>query len=137
MYGGLPMTEPCCVWPWSSSFLARPKSVILGTHPVPVPVPVPVPDSFFPYSLPPPDLEDRHDVGVLQPRDRLRLGAEAGRLIVVGVRGQDHLQRDQAAGTDLAGLVDDAHAAAAQLRQDLVTGRAVRPPAPPIGGRVW
>ena len=39
----------------------------------------------------PPDLEDRHDVGVVQPRRRLRLAAEAlQRLAVAGhVAGQD------------------------------------------------
>ena len=36
--------------------------------------------------------------------------------------GQDHLQGHQAIQAHLAGLVDDAHAAAAQLAQDLVAG---------------
>ena len=38
------------------------------------------------------------------------------------VAGQDHLQGDEAVEPDLAGLVDDAHAAAAQLAEDLVAG---------------
>ena len=38
--------------------------------------------------------------------------------------GQDHLEGDDAVEPELAGLVDDAHAAAAQLAQDLVAGDA-------------
>ena len=41
-----------------------------------------------------------------------------------GVRaGQDHLQGDQAVQAELPGLVDDAHAAPAELAEDLVAGR--------------
>ena len=34
--------------------------------------------------------------------------------------GQDHLEGDEAVEADLPGLVDDAHAAAAELAEDLV-----------------
>src|SRR5262249_21123181 len=62
---------------------------------------------------------DLHDVGVLQPGDRLRLAAEP--LAVLGGGegpGQDDLQGDGAVEPGLPGLVDDAHAAAAQLFED-------------------
>jgi hypothetical protein len=66
---------------------------------------------------------DLHDVGVLESGNGLSLRAEAGQVGAAGVvAGQDHLQRHQAAQADLTGLVDDAHAAAAQLAQDLVAG---------------
>ena len=68
-------------------------------------------------------MEDLDDVGVLEPGDRLGLGEEAGGGLGRGVgAGQDHLQGAGAVEPDLAGLVDDAHAAAAQLAQDLVAG---------------
>ena len=65
------------------------------------------------------DLVDLHDVGVLQPGDGLGLGAEAGQLLPspACAAGQDHLEGDEAVEPDLPGLVDDAHAAAAQLAQ--------------------
>ena len=69
------------------------------------------------------DVEDLDDVGVLELGDGLGLGQEAGGGLGAGVRaGQDHLQGDDAVEPDLAGLVDDAHAAAAQLAHDLVAG---------------
>ena len=64
---------------------------------------------------------DLHDVGVLQAGDGLRLGQEAAHGLVVGMgTRQDHLQDAGAFQEDLPGAVDDAHAAAAQLAQDLV-----------------
>ena len=73
---------------------------------------------------------DLDDVRVVQPGDGLGLGQEAdGRLGPGVVAGQDHLQGDEAVEPDLAGLVDDAHAAAAQLAEDLVAGDA--PGGPP------
>ena len=51
--------------------------------------------------------------------------------------GQDHLEGDEAVRADLPGLVDDAHAAAAQLAQDLIAwrGRGVRPFRRDVGAR--
>jgi hypothetical protein len=68
-------------------------------------------------------LVDLHDVGVLQPGNGLGLGAEACQVVrpCVAPR-QDHLEGDQAVGQDLPSLVDDAHAAPAQLPQDFVAG---------------
>ncbi len=69
------------------------------------------------------DVVDLHDVGVLQPGDGLRLGQEAGGRLGRGMgTAQDHLQGAGAVQADLPGAVDDAHAAAAQLAQDLVAG---------------
>jgi hypothetical protein len=72
-------------------------------------------------------LEDLHDVRVLQPGDDLRLGAEAGQLLRVGVRARQDFQGHQAGQPVLPGLEDDAHAAAAQLAEQLVP-RHRRPP---------
>jgi len=61
------------------------------------------------------DLVNLHDVRVLQPRLRLRLRPEAAQ--VLGVRlgaGQEHLEGHQALQALVAGLVDNAHAPAAQ-----------------------
>ena len=67
------------------------------------------------------DLVNLHDVRVLQPGDRLTLGAEAGQFLGPGVLpGQDHLERDQTFERNLPGLVDDSHAAAGDLLQQLV-----------------
>ena len=69
------------------------------------------------------DLVDLHDVGVLQSGDRLRLDAEPLPLRGAGISAaQDHFQGDDAVEADLPGLVNDAHAAAVQLLQDLVAG---------------
>src|SRR5439155_3765721 len=66
-------------------------------------------------------LVDGGDGRVLQPGDRLGLGAEAGQVGGGGVAaGEDHLQRDEAVERPLAGEVDDAHAAAADLADQLV-----------------
>ena len=69
------------------------------------------------------DVEDLDDVGVLELGDGLGLGQEAGGGLAAGVpAGQDHLQGDGAVESDLAGPVDDPHAAAAQLALDPVAG---------------
>src|SRR5262249_35153726 len=58
----------------------------------------------------------------------LGLGLEAGPLVRAGMRpGQDHLQRDHAVQGQVPRLVDDAHAAAAQLAEHLVAGHAGPP----------
>ncbi len=68
-----------------------------------------------------PDLEDRDDVGVVQPRGGLGLAAEPLQRLAVGrhVGGQDFQGHPTAEG-DLLGLVDHAHAAAAELAHDPV-----------------
>ena len=67
------------------------------------------------------DLVDRHDAGVVEQRDRLGLVLEPPQLVVAGQdAGPDHLQGDGPVEADLAGPVDDAHAAAAELGLDLV-----------------
>ena len=75
-------------------------------------------------------LEDRHDVGVVQPRRGARLAAEPlqGLLIVQGVPRQD-LQRHPPAQRLLLGLVDHAHAAPAHLAEDAEVAQPLRPPA--------
>ena len=88
------------------------------------------------------DLVDRDDAGVVEQRDGLGLVLEPAQLGVVGQdAGLDHLEGDGPVEADLAGLVDDAHAAAAQLLLDLVVaevadGRArgigEAPGSPPI-----
>jgi hypothetical protein len=73
-------------------------------------------------SLVNPDLVDADDVGMGQARDGLSLDAEAGQFQEVGFpRCEHHLEGDDAVEAEVAGLVDDAHAATAQLAQQLVT----------------
>ena len=64
------------------------------------------------------DAEDRHDVGVVQPRRGLGLAGEPGELGGVGqpVAGH-HLQRHATAQRFLLGFVDDPHAAPADHPQ--------------------
>ena len=62
-----------------------------------------------------------------EPGDRLGLGPEPRRGGRPGVRpGQDHLQGAEPVQRELAGQVDDPHAAPAQLAEDLVSGRPHR-----------
>ena len=69
------------------------------------------------------DVVDLDDIGVLEAGDGLGLPVEAGQGLGAGVgAGQDHLERDQTTQVDLAGLVNDPHAAAAQLLEDLEAG---------------
>ena len=67
------------------------------------------------------DFVDGHDVGVIEASRGLRLGVES---IHVGRRsqavGEDHFEGDQAVQAQLPRLVDDAHAAAGDLLQQLV-----------------
>ena len=72
--------------------------------------------------------EDRHDVGVVQPRRRPRLPLEPQHLLGVGQGriGQD-LQRHAPAERLLLGLVDDAHAAPADLAEDPVVAQPLQP----------
>ena len=58
------------------------------------------------------------------------------RAIGAGVgAGQDHLEGDQTIQVDLAGLVNDPHAAAAQLLEDLVAGDGRPPGRSPVSRR--
>jgi hypothetical protein len=60
---------------------------------------------------------------VLEPGDCLRLRPEPSKFLRPGVGArQDHLQGDQPLEPDLAGAVDDAHAAPAQDAEDRVAG---------------
>ena len=70
--------------------------------------------------------EDRHDVGMVQPRDGLGFAAEALHRLKVGHgREPQHLERHFALERRLLGLVDNPHAAAADLTDDaeLAQGR--------------
>ncbi len=71
------------------------------------------------------DLMNLDDVGVTEGGDGLGLGLEAG--AGRGARPaarQDHLERDESIQARLPRLVHDAHAAAADLPQDLVARQA-------------
>ena len=60
---------------------------------------------------------------MLQPRHRFRLDLKAQPVVRRGVfDGADHLQGDEAIGLELAGPIDDAHAAVAEDAEDLVAG---------------
>jgi len=62
-------------------------------------------------------------LGLVQPRHRFRFRPEALELLGIGVlAAEDHLERDQAIQSQVPGPVDDAHAAAADLGQEFVTG---------------
>ena len=80
---------------------------------------------------------DLDDPRVLDLGDGAGLDVESSDLVGRGVRtGKDHLERDQAIQPDVPGFVDDAHAASADLRDDLVA-RHGRPdgPRPPASRR--
>jgi hypothetical protein len=67
-----------------------------------------------------PDAENRHDVGVVQPSRCLGLAAKP--LQVDGVRqsgGRKYLEGHMPAQGDLLGLVNNAHAASAELAHGL------------------
>ena len=87
------------------------------------------------------DAEDRHDVRVVQPRRGPGLAVEPADLLggPGDARGQ-HLQGDVPAERLLLGLVDDAHAAAADLAEDAVVAQPLeggpRPARPPPEGVV-
>ena len=68
---------------------------------------------------------DLDDVPMLQLGDRLGLAQESGDGLGPGMSaGQDHLDGAGAIEADLPGLIDDAHAAAAQLTEDLIAGES-------------
>ena len=68
----------------------------------------------------PAEVVDRHDGRVVHLGDELGLALEA--LLELGrqVARRDQLDRDVAVEQRIAGAVDDAHAAAAELPEDLV-----------------
>jgi hypothetical protein len=69
------------------------------------------------------EIKHLDDVGVAQGRHRLGLDQEAPALLAIGVRArQHHLERHQALQAQVPGLVDDAHAVAAQFVANLVAG---------------
>ena len=75
------------------------------------------------------DIVNLDDIGMLQPRDDIGLGAKAGQLLLAGVRPiSEHLQRHDALQRKLPGLEDDAHAASPQDSDDFVAwhGRPFR-----------
>ena len=83
------------------------------------------------------DAEDRHDVGVVQLRRRLRLALEATLRpgVLPELLGQD-LEGDVPAERDLLRLVDDAHAAVADLADDAVVAQALERRQRTIGRRL-
>ena len=69
------------------------------------------------------DRVDGADAGVVEGRGRAGLALEAlERVGVLGQLGGQELERDVPAELRVLGLVDDAHAAAAELRRDAVVG---------------
>ena len=76
----------------------------------------------------PPHAEDRDDIGVVQPRRGPRLPLETLHLLRVSEsRIRQNLQRDASAQRFLLGLVDHAHAAAANLAEDAVVAQPRQP----------
>ncbi len=72
--------------------------------------------------------EDRHDVGVAQPRRRPRLPLEPQPLLDVGEgRVRQDLQRHASTERFLFGLVDDAHAAPTDLAENAVVAQSLQP----------
>jgi hypothetical protein len=65
------------------------------------------------------EVEHLHDAGVHEARGRRRLAAEALGVLLAFGGVQDDLERDAAAHAHVAGLVNDAHASAADLADDL------------------
>ena len=68
------------------------------------------------------DVEDLDDVGMPLLRDRLRLDPEPCQILgLCEAARANHLQSDEAAQSLLVRLVNHAHAAVTELRQNLVT----------------
>src|SRR5262249_11264208 len=87
------------------------------------------------------DRVHRDDGRMLHAREEPRLAPEALELVRRGAVAVDHLEREPARGLGTTDLVDDAHAAAPELADDLVgadphAGESTRrPPAAPQRGR--
>ena len=81
-------------------------------------------------------VEDRHDVGVVQLRRRACLGLESPHVGPVGTEPRVHdLQRHPALERLVLGLVDDPHAAAAQLAEQRVVAQPPCDRGRPVRGR--
>ena len=88
------------------------------------------------------DAEDRDDVGVVQPRRGAGLSLKTQDLIGVGQRRvRQDLEGNPPAQRLLLGLVDDAHAAAADFAEDAVVAQTLQPRCcvngHAAGGVVW
>ena len=71
------------------------------------------------------DLEDRHDIGMVEVGGQLGLASKPLAFLGGGhLARQDHLERDQPFQVLVSGLVDDAHAAAGDLLEHLVIADA-------------
>ena len=78
-------------------------------------------------------VEDRHDVGVVQPGRRASLGLESPHVGAVGTEARVHdFERHPALERHVLGLVDDSHAPTAKLAQQ----RVVAQPPGAIAGSV-
>ena len=77
----------------------------------------------------PAEVVDRHDRRVVHLRDELRLALEALLGFVAQLGRRNELDGDVAIQPWVTGAIDDAHAAASELRDDLVTICARRCPA--------
>ena len=74
------------------------------------------------------DFVNRHDVGVIEIGRRLGLGAKTLHVGSGGeLAGQDHLESYDAIEADLPRFVDDAHAAAGKLLDQLVVAKVPQP----------
>ncbi len=73
------------------------------------------------------DAEDRHNVGVVQLGRRLGLALETPPLRVIDeYLARQHFEGDVASQRDLLGLIDDAHAAAADFAQNAKIAQLLR-----------
>jgi hypothetical protein len=74
------------------------------------------------------DLEDLNDVGMVELRGSLSFSAEPFSFAGAGVlTRKDHFQGDDPVQVRLPGLVNDSHAAAAQLLDDVVGADPAQP----------
>ncbi len=71
------------------------------------------------------NLVDLHNVRMLHPRQGLGFALQPQFGVAIPGAGAQHLQGHRAPQTEVACLVNDAHAAAAQFAQDLVAGHVV------------
>jgi len=67
------------------------------------------------------DFVERHDVRMIQASGGLGFGVKASHLRIAGQQsGANHLHGDDAVEADLAGAIDDAHAAGSKFLQQFV-----------------
>src|SRR5262245_47560450 len=70
-----------------------------------------------------PDVVNLHDVGVTHAGGGVGFDSKAAELLRSGQGAvADHLEGEDAAGAEVAGFVDDAHAAAAEFSEQFVAG---------------